>query len=152
MPLTPQGFKLLQGRESCRLTPYQDDEGNWTDGWGNTIGVIPNGPPITQEKADADFARNLAVFEAAVDGSLTVGVRPYQRDSLISFTYNVGANGEEHSHVVSFINAGELDAAAAAFDMWHIPAEIITRRNGEKFQFKGTVFSARCDNAGHPLP
>lgn len=154
MALDPRDFALLQARESCRLTPYQDSSPArvWTDGWGNTIDVVPNGPPITQEKADADFARNLAMFEAAVDESVKVPLLSNQRGALVSFAYNVGANGEEHSHVVSFINAGDFDAAAKAFDMWHIPPEITTRRNGEKFQFIGTTFAARCDNEGKPLP
>ena len=44
-----------------------------------------------------------------------------------------------------------VDECAGQFDRWHIPPEIATRRNGEREQFLGTVFAARCDNAGNPV-
>ncbi len=152
MNISDQGLDLLSQREGgFVLTPYQDTKGIWTDGLGNTHGVVPNGPPITLEKAKADFARNLAWVATTIAESVKVPLEQYQCDALFSFTFNVGGAGEEHSHVVSFINAGDMDGAAKAFDMWHIPAEVTTRRNGEKFQFMGTVFAARCDAGGNPV-
>lgn len=152
MEMSGQGLELIKQRESCRLTPYQDSVGVWTDGWGNTIGVIPHGLPITQEKADADFARNLENFGAGVNDSLTVPVLQNQFDALLSFAYNIGINGEEHSTLVRVINAGApVSEIAAQFDRWHIPAEVTTRRNGEKFQFMGTAFHARCDSHGNAV-
>lgn len=42
-----EGLKLIADYEGCRLQPYQCSAGVWTDGIGNTSGVIP-GKTITQ--------------------------------------------------------------------------------------------------------
>jgi lysozyme len=143
MEISPQGLQLLIGREGCRLTPYQDTQGVWTDGYGNTVGVVPSGPPITQERAEADFSANLQRFEEAVTDSVHVALTPNQFDALVSFAYNVGIGAFRSSTLLKCINAGDFDAAAAQFDRWHIPPEITSRRNGEREQFKGTAFEPR---------
>lgn len=143
MKMSEQGIKLLHGREGCVLKPYRDSVGVWTDGWGNTHGVVPNGPPITQEKADADFRRHLEAFEAAVNNAIEVDIPQHAFDALVSFAYNVGVGAFSKSTLVRMINAGNMVEAARQFDRWHIPAEITSRRNGEREQFKGTAFQAR---------
>lgn len=143
MKMSAQGIKLLHGREGCVLKPYRDSVGVWTDGWGNTHGVIPNGPPITQAKADADFRRHLEAFEKAVNDAVKVTIPQHAFDALVSFAYNVGVGAFSKSTLVRMINAGNMIEAARQFDRWHIPAEITSRRNGEREQFKGTAFEAR---------
>ena len=44
------GLKLIADYEGCRLQPYQCDAGVWTDGIGNTSGVVP-GKTITERQA-----------------------------------------------------------------------------------------------------
>lgn len=143
MKTSDQGIKLIHGREGCVLKPYRDSVGVWTDGWGNTHGVIPNGPPITQEKADADFRQHLEKFEAAVNEAVKVPIPQHAFDALVSFAYNVGPTAFQSSTLVRMINAGNMVEAARQFDRWHIPAEITSRRNGEREQFRGTAFEAR---------
>ena len=122
MKTSDEGRALILEREGCRLRPYQDSVGVWTDGVGNTMGVVPNGPPITRPKADADLERNLGVVERAIEEAVQVGLEQYQFDALASFAF---------------------DGAASEFDRWHIPAGITSRRNGEREQFKGTALQAR---------
>lgn len=143
MELSEQGIELIKGRESCRLTPYLDSVGVWTDGWGNTTGVVPHGPPITQEKADADLAHNLAVFQAAVNHAVKVPIEQYSFDALTSFSFNVGVGAFSSSTLVRKINEGAFAEAASQFDRWHIPPEVTSRRTGEREQFKGTAFQPR---------
>ena len=45
-----EGLKLIADYEGCRLQPYQCSAGVWTDGIGNTSGVIP-GKTITERQA-----------------------------------------------------------------------------------------------------
>lgn len=46
--------------------------------------------------------------------------------------------------VLRRLNAGEsLGNVAREFDRWHIPAEITSRRNGEREQFRGIRFEVR---------
>jgi lysozyme len=144
MKTSAAGRALIMEREGCVLRPYQDSEGNWTDGVGNTHGVVPGGPPISQEKADADLERNLAGVEAAIMEAVTVDLDQYQFDALASFAFNVGEHALATSTLVRLLNEGRpLDEVAAQFDRWHIPAGIISRRNGEREQFKGAAFEAR---------
>jgi lysozyme len=39
-----EGLKLIADYEGCRLQPYQCSAGVWTDGIGNTSGVVPGKP------------------------------------------------------------------------------------------------------------
>jgi len=143
MKTSDRGRALLLQREGCVLTPYRDSVGVWTDGVGNTVGVVPNGPPITQEKADADLERNLERFEKAVNESVTVGLEQHQFDALVSFAFNVGEGAFKASTLLKKINLHRFEAAAEQFDRWHIPAEITSRRNAEREQFRGARFEAR---------
>lgn len=149
MKTSQQGVELLQRREACRLTPYLDTKGVWTDGWGNTVGVVPNGPPITQEKADADFAHHLEVFEGAVNDCVKVALKSHQFDALVSFSHNCGKNALEHggnpgpSSILRALNDGDYDGAGNAFNNWMADPEVRTRRAGERDQFRGIAFEAR---------
>ena len=152
MELSPQGLDLLSQREGgFRLTPYQDSQGIWTDGLGNTHGVIPNGPPITMEKAQEDFARNSAWVLASL-ALVRVDLEQHQSDALFSFIFNIGSGAWASSTMLRLLNGGSSpEEVSAQFDRWHTPPEITTRRNAEKFQFLGTVFAARCDAQGNPI-
>ena len=143
MKISDRGLKLLAEREGCVLKPYLDSVGVWTDGVGNTVGVIPNGPAITQEESDADLRYNLNRFEMAVNDSVKVDLEQHQYDALVSFAFNVGEGAFKSSTMVKKINAGDYAGAALQFDRWHIPQEITSRRNGEREQFRGARFAAR---------
>ncbi len=144
MNTSGQGRRLITEREGCVLKPYQDSVGVWTDGVGNTHGVVPGGPPITREKADADLARNLGGVEASINDHVKLAITQDQFDALASFAFNVGEPAFEASTLLRLLNAGEpIEVVAAQFDRWHIPPEIASRRNGEREQFKGTQFAAR---------
>jgi lysozyme len=149
MKTSKQGIKLLHEREGCRLTPYRDTKGVWTDGWGNTHGVIPNGPPITQEMADADFVRHLEVFEKSVNDCVKVKLLQHQFDALVSFAYNCGKNALAYgsnggpSSILRALNAGDYKGAGDAFNNWMADESVKTRRAGERDQFRGIAFEAR---------
>jgi len=143
MRTSAQGIALIREREGCVLRPYRDSVGVWTDGVGNTVGVIPNGPPITQEKADDDLRRNLDRFEDAINDNVTVGLEQHQFDALVSFAFNVGVGAFKSSTLLKRINAMRFEEAALQFDRWHIPPEITRRRNGEREQFAGRHFVAQ---------
>lgn len=149
MKTSQQGITLLHGREGCELKPYQDTKGIWTDGRGNTVGVVPNGPPITRAKADADFVRHLEVFEKSVNDCVTVPLKQHQFDALVSFAYNVGANALPHgsnggpSSILRALNKGDYDGAGDAFDNWMADPTVRTRRAGERDQFRGVAFEPR---------
>lgn len=143
------GRRILADRESVELKAYRDSEGYWTIGVGHLLSLDKSADYSslvwTREKAEEVFAQDLAKYEAAVNHSLTVPVQSYQFDALVSFAHNIGEAGVMNSWVVRELNAGNLFAAAAAFDNWHKPTSIISRRNAEKAQFMGTHLVARLE-------
>ena len=149
MKMDQLSLRLLKEREACVLKPYRDTKGVWTDGWGNTVGVVPNGPPITQAKADADFARHVEIFENAVNACVKVPLKPYQFGALVSFSHNCGknalayANNGGPSSILRALNAGDYEGAGRAFNNWMADPEVRTRRAGERDQFLGIAFEAR---------
>jgi lysozyme len=151
MKTSEQGRKLLIERESLELKAYRDSEGYWTIGVGHLLSLDKSadysGLVWTRDKAEQVFANDLAKYEKAVNDNVHVPMEQYQFDALVSFAHNIGEAGVANSWVVRELNAGRLEAAAAAFDNWHKPASIITRRNGEREQFKGTRFVARWQEA-----
>ena len=151
MSLSVQGFDLLGKREGKRSKAYRDSKGIWTIGIGHTGPEVHEGLVWTDAQVMEAYLKDAAWVSAAIAESVHVQLTQNQYDALFSFTFNVGGPGEEHSHLVGFINAGDFDAAAKAFDVWHIPAEVATRRNGEKFQFMGAAFHARCDANGNAV-
>lgn len=149
MKTSEQGRKLLIERESLELKAYRDSEGYWTIGVGHLLSSDKNADfgSLVWSRGEAEqvFAEDLAKYEKAVNDSVRVSMKQHQFDALVSFAHNVGVAGVMNSWVVRELNAGRLEAAAAAFDNWRKPAAIITRRNAEREQFKGTRFVARWD-------
>lgn len=143
MKTSEQGLDLLIEREAIRTEAYRDSRGIPTIGVGHTGLEVHMGLTWSVEKCREVFAQDIWRFEKAVSASVHGPLEQHQFDALVSFAFNIGEMGVANSWVVRELNAGNPDAAAAAFDNWHKPPEIISRRNGEREQFKGTRFEAR---------
>jgi len=143
MKTSEQGLKLLHGREGKRNKAYLDSVGVWTIGYGHTGPDVHAGLVWTDEQVEAAFAKDLERFERAVNEAVKVPIPQHAFDALVSFAYNVGVGAFKSSTLVRVLNAGDMAGAARQLDRWHIPAEITSRRNGEREQFKGTAFQAR---------
>lgn len=133
------GLRLTQDSEGCRLTPYQDVAGVWTDGYGNTHGVQP-GFDITQEKADADLLRNIQWAVDEVNAHVTAGITQHQFDALVDFTFNVGGRAFGGSTMLKLLNAGRVADAAKEFVKWDMAggkhvAGLLRRREAEAALF-----------------
>ena len=140
MQVSDAGRAKIIEREGVRLKPYRDTVGVPTIGMGNT--TYPDGrkvtmadPPITRAQADAMFRATLDRFAAGVSAALTRTPSQAQFDAMVSFAYNIGLGGFQRSSVLLKFNAGDIQGAAKAFDLYHIPPEIVGRRNGERMQF-----------------
>jgi lysozyme len=72
----------------------------------------------TQEQADDAFYRDAQIAVLAVNRSLDVAVNQNQFDALVSFTFNVGGENEEHSTLIRLVNNGRSNEAAAQFPLW----------------------------------
>lgn len=140
------GLDLLILREGARNEAYMDSVGVWTIGIGHTGTEVHPGLMWSHEQIREAFARDVARFEKAVNDGVHQPLKYNQFDALVSFAFNIGVIGLMNSWVVREINNGNWAAAAASFDNWHKPAEIISRRNAEREQFKGIVFVPRLES------
>ncbi|MFP2424326.1 glycoside hydrolase family protein, partial [Pseudescherichia vulneris] len=83
------GLKLIADYEGCRLQPYQCSAGVWTDGIGNTSGVVP-GRAITERQAAGMLISNVQRVERALDKCVRQTVPQKVYDAVVSFAFNVG--------------------------------------------------------------
>lgn len=114
---TPSGRLLPHGEPALRT--YRDIAGVATNGWGHTGPDVRMGQQITRDQAEANFQRDKADREEAVD-RLTGGVATQgQFDALVLFSYNAGISGLEHSTLLKLHNAGKYDLAAKQFGLWN---------------------------------
>lgn len=100
------------------LMPYRDfARGTWTDGYGNTNGVIP-GTPITAEKAEADLVRNAEEMADGVDTLVKVPLNDNQRGALIVFAFNEGLGALQDSTLLRLLNQGKYDTVPQQLARW----------------------------------
>lgn len=141
MKYSKSGFALTEGFEACVLKPYPDEAGVWSDGYGNTHGVIPHGPEITPEKAVADLEANVQTAVNCVNNAVTVdSLSQDQFDALVDFTFNVGIGAFRSSTLLKCINTGDLAGADSEFARWnmaggHVSNGLVRRRAAEAAEF-----------------
>lgn len=133
------GLHLTQDSEQCRLVPYQDSKGVWTDGWGNTHGVIPN-QRITQSKADAQLISNVQEAVNAVNRYVNVSLTQNQFDALVDLVFNIGVHAFFTSTLLVDINASKFYEASQQILLWDKSggvrlAGLDHRRIAEEFLF-----------------
>lgn len=139
MQYTSAGLHLTESFEGCKLTAYQDQVGVWTNGWGNTHGVIP-GSTITQARAESDLLANVQSAVNTVNRLVTVPLTQNQFNALVDFTFNAGNGNFAASTLLKKLNARDYDGADAEFAHWdmaggaHI-AGLARRRGAEAAMF-----------------
>ena len=84
MQYSGAGLALTEDFEGCKLTAYQDSGGVWTNGYGNTHGVVP-GSTITQEQAVADLHANIQSSVNDVNRLVTIQLSQGEFDALVDF-------------------------------------------------------------------
>jgi lysozyme len=136
MKTSDQGIQAIMQREGVRNKAYKDTKGIWTCGVGCTGPDVYEGVVWTDQQVKEALGKALKVAENAVN-TITYPLSQNQFDALVSFVFNVGVAAFNKSTMKKFINLGKIADATAEFDKWHIPLEIVGRRNTEKDQFKG---------------
>lgn len=140
---TASGEALTENFESCRLIPYQDINGIWTNGYGNTHNVVP-GVAITQEQANADLVTNAQWAVSVVNNLVTVVLNQDEFNALVDFVFNCGSGNFESSTLLRDLNNGAFEKVAADFEMWDrasgdVCAGLLRRRVADANEFNGTT-------------
>jgi lysozyme len=98
----------LMGYEGFVATPYRDQAGVWTNGYGNTKGVTRYTPPVTKAQATADLEAHVDKFTDGVLAALTIPPTQGQLDAYVLLTYNIGVPAFAKSSAAQAHNAGHL--------------------------------------------
>jgi lysozyme len=138
MELSNKGRKRLEDREGRKNKAYLDSKNIPTIGVGHTGPEVYIGLAWTDQQVDDAFADDVQWAVDAVNGYVNVPLTQNQFDALVSFVFNIGETAFRRSTLLRVLNTGKYEEAAACFDMWHKPKEIIGRRNSEKAQFNDT--------------
>lgn len=112
-----EGLKLIADYEGCRLSPYRCDADKWTDGIGNTVGVVP-GRNITERQAAGTFISNVLRTELALSRCVFSQVPQKVYDALVSFAFNVGTGNACGSTLVRLLNQGRWREACYQLPRW----------------------------------
>ena len=145
MSLSSGGLDLIKGFEGYRDKVYNDVAGNPTIGYGHLIKKGEDfSKGITEPQASALLAQDAQGAVNAVNSNLTASVSQNQFDALVSFTYNVGAQGFANSTLLANINSGK-DVTLGNFTAWdHAGGKevaALTRRRTSEYNLfsKGTT-------------
>jgi lysozyme len=146
--VSPQGIKLIQSFEGCRLDAYPDPGTGgdpWTIGWGSTGENIRKGVRWTQEQADARFIADLNTkYGSAVDRLLgDTPTTQAQFDAMVCLTYNIGIAAFTRSSVLRLHKAGDHVGAARAFLMWNKAGGQVMRGLTRRRMAESELYSAR---------
>jgi lysozyme len=136
------GLSLTEQFEGCELTAYQDQVGVWTIGYGHTGPDVVSGLTITQQQAQDFLAQDVTSAAACINRSVTIQLSQDEFDALVDFVFNLGVGAFQGSTLLVDLNAGNITAAAAQFDLWDhaggaVVAGLLRRRQAETALFEG---------------
>ena len=103
MRLSDEGRELIRRFEGLRLSPYHDDVGYLTIGYGHLLSrekwadLSQRRTLLTEEEADDLLRQDVARFERAVARLIRVPLTQGQFDALVSFSFNLGAGALQAS-------------------------------------------------------
>lgn len=105
--ISQNGINLIKSEEQCRLTPYRDEGGLWTIGWGHLIKPGEHFTEITQEEADNLLLNDLQDAENCVNTCVKVPIDQNQFDALVSHVFNIGEERFKNSTMLKILNSNQ---------------------------------------------
>lgn len=136
-----KALEIIREFEGLRLESYKCPAGEWTIGYGETEGVVPN-MTISREFAEKLLRERVESLSEEVFSLLKAEVPQHVFDVLISFSYNCGINALRRSTLLRLLNSGDRDGAALQFRRWifsngKILPGLVNRRAREERLFRG---------------
>jgi len=130
MKTKQEGIGLIKKCESLELTPYLDDVGVWTIGYGHTKNVDASTPPITEKEAEELLRQDLEGFERQLNIQFS-GLSQNKFDALVSLVFNIGYPHFAKSRLYQLIIKNPKDK--------YISSEWIEFRNAGGIYFRGLL-------------
>lgn len=138
--LDERGFDFIKQQEGLRLTPYLDQAGIATVGYGSTYyedgtHVQLSDPSITLQRARELFNNTSGQYAHAVAYWTKPVLTQNQFDALFSLVYNIGTGSFRGSTLLKIINGqpGDMQAAWYAWNKadGHVLQDLVDRRKAE---------------------
>ena len=137
--------RMMRASESCRLTPYNLNDGGWTIGWGHQYTRFETvQPSITQAQADAMFEDDVINRgESKVKLYIMVPLSQSQFDAMVDISYGLSVKG--FKKFAANVNEGNgLDGIAQSSVFWVASIYqngIRNRRNRQVAMFDDGVYA-----------
>lgn len=125
-------------RATPGLQPYLCPAGYWTIGYGHRC--PPDHPSITEAEAETLLASDLAWFAREARALVKAPMTEGQHAALTDFAFNLGAGRLAASTLLTRLNRGDHEGAAAEFPKWVFAggrrlAGLVLRREVERRLF-----------------
>ena len=113
----------------------------WTIGYGTTKNVI-EGMRITENQAEELLKKDLETFEEEIERLVEVPLSQCQFDSLVAWTYNLGATNLKKSTLLKVLNRAEHDEVPIQIKRWNkangeVLKGLVRRREAEALLYEG---------------
>ena len=154
---------ILIGFEGFSSTPYRDQAGVATIGYGSTFyedgtPVTMNDAPISRERASEIKEFVVAQMWNQIEPLIKVDLNQFQAAAILSLVYNIGVGAFSSSTILRKINANPEDESIAyEFSRWNkvrvngvlrVSDGLVTRRKKEAdLYFKKKVLRV-CSHCG----
>lgn len=114
-------------------------------------------PPITRERGEAILSRQMLIYLASVDRSVTTKMHPLMRGAAGSLAYNIGTGAFRKSTVVRMINQQRWSEVPRAWSMWRmgggrVLAGLERRRKAEIALFTVGLKEMLSGRVAAPMP
>lgn len=118
-----KALDLIKEFEGFRKNAYQDEEGNWTIGYGTTRywdgTPVKKGDTISLSDADYNLEKVASHYENIIKEMVLDSVlNDNQLAALISFVYNIGPSSFSKSTMLKYIIENNIQKAANEFLRW----------------------------------
>lgn len=128
---------------SANAYPDPPGSGKYSIGYGHQIKPGESYGPssvIAQDEAEQLLRGDIAGAYSCVEQNVNVALSPQQTAALISFVFNVGCGAFENSTMLTLLNQGDFEGAAAQFPSWihsggQVSDALVSRRSQEQELF-----------------
>jgi lysozyme len=135
MIIDADGIRHIKQFEGCKLKAYWDRNG-WATGYGQHNPSYNKDTVITQIQADTNLAETLVALSKDVSNVVKVTLNQGQFNVFVIFSYNIGFNAFQNSHLLSRLNSGYFASVPSELLRWiysngEIDSELKKRRQAE---------------------
>jgi len=140
MKLNQAGLALLKEYEGFRPTPYKDQGGKLTIGYGHLIKPGEKFTTLTQAQAVELLQKDIAVAEASLRRYLRVTLSENRYSAIVCWVFNLGEGNLAESTLLKKLNAADYDNVPEEILRWHRVSKkpsrgLIRRRAAEAILF-----------------